>query len=200
MIMTSPAPATDAPRPIPTMAPVLSRLGLCGQSLPSLPPPGPFENLAAAAAAAAAAPLLPVGALVSARALKATLGRCVEEREALSTGVVELAEGAVRIVGELAGVDDVVEGGLIDKVGMLLLLLVVCGLGVGVSEDDVNDDEDVVDDVVGEVEDEHDEGFFVEELVVVGEVDVVEDVVLIDDELEAEGVKEGNDPGLSSGL
>lgn len=70
MMVTSPAPATDAPMPIPTMAPVLRRFGLrWGHGRLPAPPEAP----AAAAAAAAAAALFDVG-VSSARAVKVVVG------------------------------------------------------------------------------------------------------------------------------
>lgn len=190
------------------MAPVLS-FGWCDHPLPppgGRPPPlGEFEAALAAAAAAAAAF---VGQLDSAIALKAAVGFCEEEEEdgrTVVVAVVSLTDGEV-VVGPVRELE---VGVLVEEAEVLLPpLLLVGALDVGAG---VSGETGVLVDFTGEVEDEVDEvvgavaggavvcvevdvgDVAVEELVVVGGVDVSVFLVQAEDELEAVNVNIGPD-------
>lgn len=135
-MVTRPAPATDAPSPMPTTAPVLRCLYLCGwSSLSDMRPLPPDTELLGA----------PLGSgVVSASAVAVADGRAVAE--VCDDGLVPLVE-----LAELLR-DDAEDGGLVDGAlvlvvaGTLVPALVdgtdgVCGKGVEVGEVDDADEE-----------------------------------------------------------
>lgn len=144
----------------------------------------PFEDpleesalSAAAAAAAAAALLLDVGLLEAAVALEAEA----------ACGEVLVVVGTIAVTVWL---EELESGKFVDDTGMpLLLLLEALDVSVDVSVGDVwgniiEIDVDVDDAVI----------------VVLGVGDILENVVLVEDELEAVSVRDGPISGLSSGL
>lgn len=175
IIVTSPAPATDAPSPMPTTVPVPRRLDLWALS-PSFPHPLELEDPVPETVL-----VLGVG-FKSARAVNDPVGRCMPVVESALKAVSESPGESARV-----RVDGSVEGGLVEGVGVVLLselaifdvvVLVFDGLVLDdfvdctVLEDAVVDEGEVAEVDVVEVE--------VVEVDVV-EVDVVEvDVAVVD--------------------
>lgn len=131
MMLTKPAPATDAPRPMPTTVPVLRRLALRGS------PPGNFgfpEEVGSSAKLPAAMPVDPWVESASAvgNADAPAVGVLEDEGffEALAARLVELA-GALNDDAEVGSVD-----GTVTALGPELLLEEIVAAGGGVDEEE----------------------------------------------------------------